>query len=84
LQRRQADMMMRIDEARQHDFPTRSDDRQAGVLAAQIIISADCGDDAIFLDQRAIGDFFAFCPGAAFGDHRAAAHKGSGHGGSFA
>ena len=81
LHRRQPDMVMRIDKARQHDLPPRPHHRDMRMLAAQIIIGADFGDDAIFLDQRAIGDFLPSGGREGFGDHGAAAHQGNGHGG---
>ena len=60
-------MVMRIDEARQHDLPPRPHRRDMRVIAAQIIMGADFGDDAIFLDQRTIGDFLPGCGQKGFG-----------------
>jgi hypothetical protein len=64
-------MVMRMDKARQHDLAPRPHHRDMRVLAAQIFIGDDFGDDAILLDQRAIGDFLPDGGREGFGVHSA-------------
>jgi hypothetical protein len=70
-QRRQPDMVMSMDKAWQHDFAPRPHHRDMRVFAAQIIIGADFSDDAILLDQCAIGDFLPGGGREGFGVHGA-------------
>ena len=83
LHRRQADMVMAVDEARQQDLLAAADHRHGRVLAVQIVVGADGGDDAVLLQHRAVLDLV---PGEAVlyaGDGGAAADETGGHGSSL-
>jgi len=49
LYRGQADMMMAVDKARQQNLVAGADDRQIGVLAAELLPAADCRNNAVSL-----------------------------------
>ena len=75
LHRRQADMVMAVDEAGQQDFVARAQDRNIRMLAAQIGIGADGGDHAVFLQHRSVRHFVPGVTIGGVGDHRAAADQ---------
>ena len=79
LHRGQADMMMAVDEARQQDLVAGADDRQIGVLAAELREAADRGNDAVFLQHRPVRHLVPAVAVERVGDHRAAADQRCGH-----
>ena len=79
LHRREADMVVAVDEARQQDLLAGADDGDGRVLAMQVVVGADGCDDAVLLQHGAVLDLV---PGEAVlyaGDGGAAADEGGGH-----
>ena len=72
-------MMVAVDEARQHDLVAGADDRQVRVLAAEFLVGADRGDDAVFLQHGTIGHLVPAVSVLRMGDQRAAADQRCGH-----
>ena len=78
LHRRQADMVMAVDEARQQDLLAAADDGDGRVLSMQVVVGADGRDDAVLLQHGAVLDLV---PGEAVlyaGDGGAAADETGG------
>jgi len=79
LHRRQADMMVAIDKARQQYLVAAADHRQGGVLAAQLCVPADLDDDAVLLQHCSIRHLVPAVTVQRMRDHRAAANERCGH-----
>ena len=79
LHRRQADMVVAVDEAGQQDVFAAADDWHGRVLAMQVGERACRRDDAVFLQHRAVSDFVPGVTVHRVGDHRAAADQRCGH-----
>src|SRR5476649_2162111 len=79
LDRRQADMVMAVDEARQKDLLARADHRHGGMLAVKIVVGADGGDDAVLLQHRTVLDLVPGETVFGAGDGGAAADETGGH-----
>ena len=75
LHRREADMVMAVDETRQQDFVAGADHRDGRVAALQVREGADGGDGAILLQDCAVGDLVPAMAIERAGDHRAAADQ---------
>ena len=75
LHRRQPDMVMPIDEARQQHLLARADHRYGRMPPRQVGERADSSDGSVLLQDRAVGDFLPPMAIQRAGDHRAAANQ---------
>jgi hypothetical protein len=79
LQRGQADMMVTVDEPRQHHLAPRADHRGVGMLCRELGEGADLRDDAVALQYSAVIDLLPMTAISRFGDHGEAADDAGRH-----
>ena len=83
LDRCQADVVVGVDEGRQHDLGAAADHRRVGIALAEVVVGADGGNQAVVLKHCAVFDFLPAVSVEGPGYHPPAADQRRAHASAF-